>query len=256
MAHWRALRGDLAAQRNTIGLVGAYRAHCCALRISGWRPTDVGGASWRRSHTLLAQVMVVLGAGRTPCWRRCDFPQGTCAANRASTRSGGAGGRGFSTPAPGRGYTCARKPRDLRQRYVLRSGGVFCELGRATLRADARVRHRRTGAVKAPAAPFPHYYPIQLSNPKFTAHPMCHSTAFCGTLARAANFGLAEGWQRVGGGISPSQRRGPSSGRSRGQSPRYRCWSARLGRLRGRVLRRRRRAWRLRRRRAGRASGA
>ena len=137
--------------------------------------------------------MVVLGAGRTPCWRRCDFPLGTCAANRASTRSGGAGGRGISTPAPGRGYTCAREAGYLRQRYVLRSVGVlFVNWEGRRCERNARVRHRRTGAIKAPAAPFPHYYPIQLPNPKFTAHPTCHSTALCGTLARAARrFGRA-----------------------------------------------------------------
>lgn len=70
---------------------------------------------WRRSMALLEQVGRSFGAGRQVVWRRCDIWEWTCATPGRRVVFCGAGHRAFSTPAPIRTHTCAKKSIHLRQ---------------------------------------------------------------------------------------------------------------------------------------------
>ena len=67
------------------------------------------------SFCSLAQVGMVVGAGRNVCWRRWEKDGGTCSAYRQWVASVGAGPHRKSTSAPKNRGTCARIPIDLRQ---------------------------------------------------------------------------------------------------------------------------------------------
>ena len=80
--------------------------------------------------------------------------------NRGSARCTGAGPHPFSSPAPKHPYTCANGWYNLNWFHHL-TNQVEGE-GRLRER-NARIRHRRIGAQKAPEAPFPQ--PFHYTNP-------------------------------------------------------------------------------------------
>ena len=100
------------------------------------------------------------GAGGQHSWRRWFFGGETCAVNRGSVRCTGAGPHPFSSPAPKHPYTCANGWYNLNWFHHL-TNQVEGE-GRLRER-NARIRHRRIGAKKAPEAPFPQ--PFHYTNP-------------------------------------------------------------------------------------------
>ena len=77
VAHCDALRDDFDWQSIRMCLAAAPEAHRPALRVSGWFLT----------------FPLANGAGRFTFWRRCDFWDGTCAANRPYLLSIGAYGQ-------------------------------------------------------------------------------------------------------------------------------------------------------------------
>ena len=92
------------------------------------------------------------GAGGQHSWRRWFFGGETCAVNRGSVHCTGAGPHPFSSPAPKHPYTCSNGWYNLNWFHHL-TNQVEGE-GRLRER-NARIRHRRIGAKKAPEAPFP-----------------------------------------------------------------------------------------------------
>ena len=73
------------------------------------------GAGQPFSQFPLAQVYGAFGAGRQVVWCRCDIWVWTCATPGRRVVFCGAGHHSFSTPAPIRTHTCAKKSIHLRQ---------------------------------------------------------------------------------------------------------------------------------------------
>ena len=89
----------------------------------------LGGVTWRQKPPFAcrrSRVVALRGAGPLSFWRRCDVVWGTCAVNRASMRSNGAGINPFSTPAPRIPSTCAStSERTFPRVFVLPARLVF-----------------------------------------------------------------------------------------------------------------------------------
>ena len=87
---------------------GASASGSLASVFDGLGPRGPGGAL--PLHYLLSN-----GTGEGVFWRRCGKWLGTCAANRAPTRSSGAGTPSKIPPAPRAGPTCAKNKVHLLQ---------------------------------------------------------------------------------------------------------------------------------------------